>query len=157
KVNGEGSFSLGRHQLTAYGVGYYGYSRIPGLVPIDVPVPGDTIDPRQSDRTHTFVGVVSDTWQLSEKRQFQFSGFFRTYSLDLQSDFGDGLIRQSEFRTVVGGNTSFYQQINRKISFSTGVDLRQDSPRNAELAHLNAEGIFEPVTLNNFTIGEIAP
>jgi hypothetical protein len=157
KMNGERSFSLGRHQLTAYGVGYYGYSRIPGLVPIDVPVHGDTIDPRQSDRTHTFVGVVSDTWQLSEKRQFQFSGFFRTYSLDLQSDFGDGLIRQSEFRTVAGGNTSFYQQINRKISFSTGVDLRQDSPRNAELAHVNDEGVFEPVTLNNFTIGEIAP
>ena len=157
KINGERSFALGRHQLTLFGASYYGFSHIPGLVPIDTPVPSDTIDPRQQDLTHTSLFVVSDTWQISDKRQVQFSGFFRTYSLRLQSDFGDGLIRQSEFRTVAGGNASFSQQINRKISFSAGLDLRQDAPRNAELARADANGIFQAVTLNNFTIGNIAP
>jgi hypothetical protein len=157
KINGERSFTFGRHQLTLFGAGYYGFSHVPGLVPIDTPVPSNTIDPRQQDLTHTSLFVASDTWQISDKRQVQFSGFFRTYSLRLQSDFGDGLIRQSEFRTVAGGNTSFNQQINEKISFSAGLDLRQDAPGNAELARADANGIFQPVTLNNFTIGDIAP
>jgi hypothetical protein len=156
KINGQRSFSFGRHQLTLFGAGYYGYSRIPGLVPIDAPVPGDTIDPRQSDLTHTSLFVATDTWQISASSQVQFSGFFRTYSLRLQSDFGDGLIRQSEFRTVTGGNTSFIQQFG-KITLNTGLDLRDDAPRNAELARPNADGVFQPVTLNNFTIGDIAP
>ncbi len=157
KLNAERSFTLGHHQLTLFAVGYYGYSRIPGLVPIAVPVPGDTIDPRQSDRTYTSLFAASDTWQISNNRQIQFSGFFRTYNLSLQSNFGDGLIRQSEFRTVVGGNTSYTQAINRRMSFSVGLDLRQDAPRNAELAHADSNGIFQPVTLNNFTIGDFAP
>ncbi len=157
KINGERSFTFGRHQLTLFGAGYYGFSHIPGLVPIDTAVPGDTIDPRQKDLTHTSLFVASDTWQLSDKGQIQFSAFFRTYSLSLQSDFGDGLIRQSEFRTVAGGNTSFSQRINGKISFSMGLDLRQDAPRNAELARADANGVFQPVTLNNFTIGDVAP
>ena len=87
----------------------------------------------------------------------QFSGFFREYSLDLKSDFGDGLIRQSEFRTVRGGNASYEQTVNSSISFSAGMDLRQDSPRNAELARADASGTFQPVTLNNFAISDIAP
>jgi hypothetical protein len=157
KINGERSFTFGRHQLTLFGAGYYGFSHIPGLVPINVAFVGDTIDPRQQDLTHTSLIVISDTWQISSKRQVQFSGFFRTYSLRLQSDFGDGLIRQSEFRTVAGGNTSFNQQINSKISFTAGLDLRQDAPRNAELARADANGTFQPVTLNNFTIGDVAP
>jgi hypothetical protein len=157
KINGERSFAFGRHQLTFFGAGYYGFSHISGLVPIDTPVPNDTIDPRQQDLTHTSLFVASDTWQISDKRQVQFSGFFRTYSLRLQSDFGDGLIRQSEFRTVAGGNASFNQQINKKITFSMGLDLRQDVPRNAELARADADGAFQPVTLNNFTIGDVAP
>ncbi len=157
KINGEHSYSLGRHQLTLFGAGYYGHSRIPGLAPIDVRLPQDTIDPRQSDRTHTSLAAVSDTWQVSEKKQLQFSGFFRTYSLRLVSDFGDGLIRQSEFRTVEGGNTSYHQQFNRFVSLETGVDLRRDAPRDAQLSRLNENGIFQPVTQNDFTIADAAP
>jgi hypothetical protein len=157
KINGERSFTFCHHLLTLFGAGYYGFSHIPGLVPIDTPVPGDTIDPRQKDLTHTSLFVASDTWQISDKRQIQFSAFFRTYSLSLQSDFGDGLIRQAEFRTVAGGNTSFNQRINRQISFSMGLDLRQDAPRNAELARADPNGVFQPVTLNTFTIGDVAP
>jgi hypothetical protein len=157
KLNAERSFTLGHHQLTVFGAGYYGYSRIPGLVPIGVPVPGDTIDPRQSDRTYTSLFVASDSWQISDRQQAQFSGFFRTYSLSLKSNFGDGLIRQSEFRTVVGGNTSYTVRANSRMSFSVGLDLRQDAPRNVELAHADSNGVFQTVTLNNFTISDFAP
>ena len=157
KVNGERYYSLGRHLITLFGAGYYGQSRIPGLVPIAVRVPQDTIDPRQSDHTHTALFVLSDTWQITDRQQFQVSEYFRTYSLDLRSDFGDGLIRQSEFRTVTGGNTSYNRRVSSTISFSTGLDFRRDSPRNAELAHADASGVFQPVTRNDFTISDLAP
>src|SRR5207237_8495106 len=122
KINAERSYIIGRHLLTIFGAGYYGQSRIPGLAPIDVRVPGDTIDPRQADRTHTALFVASDAWQITDRQQLQFSEYFRTYSLALKSNFGDGLIRQSEFRTVAGGNASYTQPINTKISFTAGLD-----------------------------------
>lgn len=156
KVNGLRSFSLGHHQLTLFAAGYYGFSRIPGLVPIAVRVQGDTIDPRQADRTHTSVWVASDTWQISEHQQIQFSSFFRTYSLDLTSNFGNGLIRQSEFRTAAGGNASYRHQWNRAVSLDAGADIRRDAPRGAELSRLDSTGIFRPVTRNDFTIGDAA-
>jgi len=157
KINGERSYVFGHHLLTLFGAGYYGESRIPGLVPIAARVPQGTIDPRQSDRTHTALFVASDTWQITDRQQLQFSEYFRTYSLDLRSDFGDGLIRQSEFRTVTGGNTSYTRRVNSAISFEAGLDLRRDSPRNAELAHANANGFFQPITRNDFTISDLAP
>ena len=157
KLNAERSFTLGHHQLTIFGAGYYGFSRIPGLAPIAVRLPQDTVDSRQSDRTYTSLFVATDTWQISDKQQVQFSGFFRTYGLSLKSNFGDGLIRQSESRTIAGGNASYTQRIGSRMSFNVGLDLRQDSPRNAELARADSNGIFQPVTLNNFAIGDIAP
>jgi hypothetical protein len=157
KLNGERAFSFGGHQLTLFGAGYYGRSRIPGLVPIDAWPPEDTIDPRQSDRTHTSLFAASDTWQLSESTQFQFSGFFRTYALSLVSNFGDSLIRQSEFRTVEGGNMSFQRRFHRKISLESGIDVRRDAPRNLELARLNEQGVFSAATKNDFTITDLGP
>jgi len=157
KVNGERSYALGKHQLTLFGAGYYGSSRIPGLAPIDVRLPQDTIDPRQFDRTETALLVASDSWQISEGKSLQFSGYARDYGLNLRSNFGDGLIRQSESRYVIGGNTSFQQELNHRVSFNAGLDFRQDAPHNAELDHLDANGIFQPVTRNNFTIGDLAP
>jgi Carboxypeptidase regulatory-like domain len=41
KLNGLRQFILGRHELTVFGIGYYGFSDLPGLIPINVPVPGD--------------------------------------------------------------------------------------------------------------------
>jgi hypothetical protein len=76
KLNGLRQFKLGRHELSLFGIGYYGFSAIPGLIPINAPVPGDTIDNRQLDRTHTFVLVATDNWKLSEQKQLSFSGFF---------------------------------------------------------------------------------
>ncbi len=110
KFNGERVFHVGEHRLTLFGIGYYGFSYVPGLVPIfplnandaDFPNVGDTIDPRQKDQTHTALVALNDVWQLSGSQQLNLSGFFRTYNLSLFSDFGQGLIRQSEFRTVAG-------------------------------------------------------
>ena len=107
KLNGLRQFILGRHELTVFGVGYYGFFDIPGLIPINVPVPGDTIDNRQLDRTHTGLVVATDNWMLTEQRQFSFSGFFRNYALTLRSNFGDGLIQQSESRNVAGEYIEF--------------------------------------------------
>lgn len=157
KINAERSIAFGSHQLTLFGVGYYGYSRIPGLAPIAVRVLDDTIDPRQSDHTHTSLFVASDTWKISPEKQAQFSGFFRTYGLNLKSDFGVGLIRQSEFRTVVGGNASYEQRFNERISFHAGVDLRRDASRDAELARADSHGVFQPVTRNDLTIADAGP
>ena len=44
KLNGQRIFRLGNHQLTLLGIGYYGFSYVPGLVPILVPLfsPGQT-------------------------------------------------------------------------------------------------------------------
>jgi len=157
KVNGQRNYTFGRHLLTLFGAGYYGESRIPGLAPIAMRVLQDTIDPRQSERTHTALFIASDTWQITDRQQLKFSEYFRTYSLDLRSDFGDGLIRQSEFRTVTGGNASYHRRVNSAISFAAGLDFRRDSPRNAELAHADASGVFQPVTRNDFTISDFAP
>jgi hypothetical protein len=98
KLNGLREFKLGRNQFTIFGIGYYGFSYVPGLIPINVPVPGDTIDNQQPDTTHNILLVATNNWKLSEQKQFSFSGFFRNYTLQLSSDFGDGLIQQSETR-----------------------------------------------------------
>jgi len=157
KLNGLRQFSLGRHQLTLFGIGYYGFSYIPGLIPSDVPVPGDTIDNRQLDRTHTFLLVATDNWKLSEHRQFSFSGFFRNYALVLRSDFGDGLIQQSEKRNVAGGEASYLQNIRPWLSLLAGVDVRRDAPRNLDLEHANDQRVFQPVTSNDLTLSFVEP
>jgi len=157
KVNGEREFVLGNHDLTVFASGYYGFSYIPGLIPIDVPVSGDTIDNRQLDRTHNFVAAASDTWKLDQQRQFIFSGFFRNYGLTLRSNFGDGLIQQSEDRNVFGGEAMFIQSVRPWLAFQAGVDLRRDAPRNLDLKHADENGIFQPVTSNNLTLSFIEP
>ncbi len=157
KLNGFRPFNLGRHQLTLFGLGYYGFSDIPGLIPISFSVPGDTIDSRQLDRTHTLILVASDNWKLSEQRQLSFSGFFRNYALRLRSNFGEGLIQQSESRNVMGGETAYLQSVRPWISLLAGVDLRRDAPRNLNLDHIDNQGIFQPVTSNNLTLSFVEP
>ena len=157
KLNGFRQFNLGRHQLTLFGLGYYGFSDIPGLIPISFPVPGDTIDGRQLDRTHTFILVASDNWKLSEQRQLSFSGFFRNYALQLRSNFGEGLIQQSESRNVMGGETTYMQSVHPWIALLAGVDLRRDAPRNLNLDQVDDQGILQPVTSNNLTLSFVEP
>jgi hypothetical protein len=118
KFNGERAFRVDQHRLTLFGIGYYGSSYVPGLVPLfppgatntAFPSVGDTIDPRQKDQTHTGLVALNDVSQISGGQQLQLSGFFRTYNLALFSDFGQGLIRQSEFRTVAGGERELCEQ-----------------------------------------------
>jgi hypothetical protein len=157
KLNGFRQFNPGRHQLTLFGVGYYGFSFVPGLIPIDVPVPNDTVDDRQLDRTHTFLAVATDSWKLSEQRQASFSGFYRNYALTLRSNFGDGLIQQSENRNVVGGESTYVQSVRPWLAVLAGVDLRRDAPRNLDLKRLDDQGIFRPATSNNLTLSFVEP
>ena len=167
KVNAFRQFKLGRHELTLFGVGYYGFSYVPGLIPINTFVPDDTVDRRQLDRTHTSIFVASDTWRISDQKQLTFSGFFRTYSLKLRSNFAPdftqslefpgGLIQQSEVRTVAGGGLVYVQKIRPWISLLSGLDLRRDAPRGLDLKAANAQGVFEPVTSNNLTLSFVEP
>lgn len=157
KLNGFRQFNLGRHQLTVFGVGYYGFSYIPGLIPTGISVPGDTIDNRQLDNTHTFLAVVTDNWRLSEQRQISFSGFYRNYALKLRSDFGDGLLQQSENRNVAGGETTYVQSVRPWLALLAGIDIRRDAPRDLDLKHLDVEGTFQPVTSNNLSLSFLEP
>ena len=162
KFNGFRTFEFGKHDLTLFGIGYYGVSRIPGLVPTGVPDLHDTIDPRQQDQTHTGLVALNDVWNLTSSQQVQLSGFFRTYNLSLYSNFGDGLIRQSEFRTVAGSNATYTDKVGDFLSLLAGVDYQRDAPRRDDLDHylstnVSVYGPFERVSANNITIGDVSP
>ena len=175
KFNGQRVFLVGEHKLTLFGIGYYGFSYVPGLVPIfalnqwDINYPnlGDTIDPRQKDQTHTALVALNDVWQLSQSQQLQLSGFFRTYNLSLFSNFGSdlGLIRQSEFRTVAGGGANYVNRVAEYFSLLGGFDYEREAPRRADLdsyGFLNRSnpsyyGPFIPKDGNNITIGSLTP
>jgi len=157
KLNGLHAFKFGRHQLTLFGIAYKGFSYVPGLIPINTYIPNDTIDNRQSDSTHNLLLALSDTWRLNDKTQMFLSGFFRNYALQLRSNFGDGLIQQSETRNVGGGNGTYVQNLYPWVTLLAGVDLRRDAPRDLDLKHLDANGIFQPVTSNNLTLSFVEP
>jgi len=173
KFNGERVFHLGDHRLTLFGVGYYGFSYVPGLVPLfalnsadtNFLNYGDTIDPRQKDQTHTALVAMNDVWQLGRGQELELSGFFRTYNLSLFSDFGQGLIRQSEFRTVAGGSANYVDKISEHLSLLGGLDYEREAPRRDDLDHygfFNSAapayyGPFTPVDGNNVTIGSVTP
>jgi len=173
KFNGERLFQSGAHRITLFGVGYYGFSYVPGLVPIfaanpndaNFPNVGDSIDPRQKDQTHTALAAANDVWQLSGSQQLQLSGFFRTYNLALDSDFGQGLIRQSEFRTVAGGSANYVNKVAEYISLLGGLDYEREAPRRDDLDRYgffnpsapSYYGPFTPADGNNVTIGSLTP
>jgi Carboxypeptidase regulatory-like domain len=177
KFNGQRVFHLNEHRLTLFGIGYFGRSYVPGLVPIfggnrlgggiqnDFQNSGDTVDPRQKDQTHTALVALNDVWQLSGNQQLHLSAFFRTYNLSLFSDFGEGLIRQSEFRTVAGGGVNYVNKISESLSLLGGFDYEREAPRRDDLdryGFFNASepayyGPFTPVDGNNVTIGSFTP
>jgi hypothetical protein len=102
---------------------------------------------------------------LSSAQQLQLSGFFRTYNLSLFSNFGDGLIRQSEFRTVTGGNTTYVNKLGDFLSLLAGTDYQRDAPRRGDLDHYgffdptqpNVYGPFQKISANNITIADVSP
>ena len=162
KINGFRVFYLRGHQLTLFGVGYFGASGIPGLVPIDVAGLHDTIDPRQRDQTHTGEIAANDIWRLDASNEVHLSGFFRTYNLSLLSNFGDGLIRQSEFRTAAGGQSTYIKKVSESLSFMAGMDYSREAPRRLDLDHYAATdtgiyGAFQKITANDVTLNSLSP
>ncbi len=157
KLNGLRAWAFGSHELTVFGDVYYGFSRVPGLIPLFTPVTEDTLDRRQKDLTHTTLAVVTDTWRPSGGQQLTLAAYARTYSLALDSDFGLGLIEQSEFRTVDGGNATYTHKLGSRWNALAGVDYRRDAPRNLDLAHADAAGVFQLVTSNDLTITDYGP
>ena len=162
KLNAFRVWNAGNHQITLFGIGYFGSSYIPGLVPLDIPGLHDTIDHRQKDRTHTGEVALNDIWKLTPRQEIQLSGLFRTYNLALYSNFGGGLIRQSEFRTVTGGNSTYINQLTKSVSLMAGVDYQRDAPRRLDLDHYDSldpsfYGPFQKVTANDVTLGDTAP
>jgi hypothetical protein len=175
KLNGGQIFHARNHTLTLLGIGYYGFSYVAGLSPIygfnSVDAADgwkqspDTIDPRQKDQTHTALMALNDVWRLGENQELQLSGFFRTYNLSLYSDFGDGLIRQSEFRTVTGGSAAYKRRFSKKLTLLAGTDYEREAPRRDDLDHYDFYnpadpsyyGPFTKVDGNNVTIAPLTP
>ena len=175
KLNGGRVFHAGDHTLTLFGIAYLGYGYVAGLRPIFgfnsvdaaagwVEYP-DTIDPRQKDQTHTALAALNDVWKLGDHQELQLSGFFRTYNLSLFSDFGLGLIRQSEFRTVTGGNATYVNRFAKSFTLLAGIDYEREAPRRDDLDHYNFYnptapsyyGPFIPIDGNNVTIAPATP
>ncbi len=171
KLNGQRVFELGRHTVTVLGIAYYGKSTIPGLVPLfgasepGYPEYGDSIDLRQKDQTHTAMAAANDTWRLTGAQRLLLGGFFRTYNLALDSDFGGGLIRQSEFRTVAGGSATYVNKVSEAVELLGGFDYNREAPRRDNLDHYGlpdaaqpyALGQFTPVASNDVTLASYTP
>jgi len=71
-------------------------------------------------------------------------GFFRTYNLSLYSDFGVGLIRQSEFRTVTGGSAAYKKKFSKNFTLLAGTDYEREAPRRDDLDHYNFYNPADP-------------
>jgi hypothetical protein len=155
--NGLRQFTLGRHYLTFFGIGYYVFSSVAGLIPITVPAPGDTIGNRQLDRTHTFILVATDNWRLSEQRQLSFSVSFGTMLSPCGRISVTDSFSRAKAETFVGGETTYIQSVRPWLSVLAGVDVRRDAPRNLDLKHLDDQGVFQPVTRNNLTSRSALP
>ncbi len=150
-------FSFGKHDLTAYGIGYYGFAFQPGLIPIDTNVPNDTYDARQQEETANGSLILNDVWHLTQNRQFQFSGFYRYYTLDVRPNFGDGWIRQSEHRNVNSEDVLYAERFHKMFSLLAGANFRRERPSALDLDRANSAGVFEPVTANNILLNFYSP
>jgi hypothetical protein len=156
-------FDPAHHEITLISIGYWGESHEGNLVPIGFAVQlNDTLDARQRDQTHTGLVAANDQWQAGSRDIIAFSGFFRTYNLALFSNFGEGLIRQSEFRTVAGAEARATHTFAPSLEAMAGLLYNQDDIHNDDLDHYLAPappsyGSFVPVLGNNVAIRELAP
>jgi hypothetical protein len=163
KLNALRVFDVGRHEITLFGIAYYGVSHEGNLVPIGFGQDlGDTLDPRQKDQTHTAMLAADDRWKLGSKDEAAFSGFARTYNLALFSNFGEGLIRQSEFRTVEGAQLRETHSFTAWLQGMTGFDYHVDDIHNDNLDHYpladpKIYGSFIKVLSSNLTIRDLTP
>ena len=150
-------FNIGKHELTVYGIGYYGFAFQPGLIPINTNVANDTYDARQQEETANGSLILNDIWHLTPNRQLQFSGFYRYYTLDVRPNFGDGLIRQSEHRNVNSEDVLYAEHYNSMFSLLAGANFRRERPSALDLDRANDAGIFQPVTANNLLLNFYSP
>ena len=150
-------FNIGKHELTVYGIGYYGFAFQPGLIPINTKVPNDTYDARQQEETANGSLILNDIWRLTPNRQLQFSGFYRYYTLDVRPNFGNGLIRQSEHRNVNSEDVLYAEHYNSMFSLLAGVNFRRERPSALALDRANDAGVFQPVTANNILLNFYSP
>jgi len=163
KWNGLRVFDAGKHEITLFTIGYYGNSHEGNLVPTGFGVQlNDTVDPRQQDQTHTFILAANDQWKAGHNDEVAFSSFFRTYNLTLFSNFGEGLIRQSEFRYVEGGEARETHTFTPWLEAIAGVLYNEDDIRNDNLDHYLSDsplesGPFVKVLANDVKIREFAP
>jgi hypothetical protein len=163
KLNAFRVFNANRHVITLLGIGYWGESHEGNLVPIGFGMQvNDTLDPRQKDQTHTGLLAANDQWNAGTSDELAFSGFSRTYNLALFSNFGEGLIRQSEFRTVEGVEARETHTFARWLEGMAGLLYNEDDIHNDDLDHYLSPsppsyGSLVPVLGNNVTIRELAP
>jgi hypothetical protein len=156
-------FNPGSHEITVLSIGYYGKSHEGNLVPVGYGLElNDTIDPRQMDQTHTAIVAINDDWRAGDADTVSSSAFFRTYNLALFSNFGEGLIRQSEFRTVEAGETRDEHRFSRWFETIGGLDYNEDDIHRDNLDHYLSDdpmvyGPFVKVLANNITTREFAP
>ena len=120
-------FDPGNHEITLFSIGYWGISHEGNLVPLGfgVQVNDTSTRARRTRRTprfwlRTISGRPATTTQLA------FSGFFRTYNLALFSNFGEGLIRQSEFRTVEGAEARETHTFTPWLEAMAGLHYNED-------------------------------
>ncbi|MGA3010317.1 MAG: carboxypeptidase-like regulatory domain-containing protein [Terracidiphilus sp.] len=156
-------FDAGRHEITLFSVEYWGKSHEGNLVPLGYGLQlGDTIDPRQMDQTHTALVAANDRWTLRTNDEIAFSGFIRTYNLALYSNFGEGLIRQSEFRTVEGAEARETHTFTPWLQGMAGIEYHEDDIHRDDLDHYlsagaQVYGAFVKVLSNNVTIRDATP
>jgi hypothetical protein len=153
----------GTHEITLLSIGYWGKSHEGNLVPLGLGVQlSDTIDPRQQDQTHTGALAANDRWKARSNDGLDFSGFIRTFNLALFSNFGEGLIRQSEFRTVEGADARENHTFTPWFDAMAGLDYDEDDIHRDNLDHyLSGDphifGPFLKVLANNITIRDVTP
>lgn len=163
KWNAMRVFDPGNHEISLLSIGYYGHSHEGNLVPIGYGIQlNDTIDPRQQDQTHTGILAANDIWSIGTRDALSSSGYFRTYNLALFSNFGEGLIRQSEFRTVGGAEERESHRFSSWLEAMGGLDYNEDDIHRDNLDHYvsgdpRVLGPFVKVLANNITIREVAP
>ncbi len=163
KWNGSRVFDPGSHEITLLSIGYFGESHEGNLVPTGYGLQlNDTLDPRQMDQTHTGLLALNDDWRAGHADIISSSGYLRTYNLALFSNFGEGLIRQSEFRTVEAGEVRDAHRFAPWLEAMGGLDYNEDDIHRDNLDHyLSADpkvyGAFVKVLANDITIRELAP
>jgi len=156
-------FDSRRHEITLFSLGYWGESHEGNLVPVGFGLQlGDTVDPRQQDQTHTSILAIDDRWKLRPNDELSFSGFFRTYNLSLYSNFGEGLIRQSEFRTVEGFEARETHTFAAWLQAMAGLDYHEDDIHRDNLDHYlsagaQSYGSFLKVLSSNVAIRDLTP